>query len=221
MGTTRLAADCAAGRLVGCGGGRDNGFRLAISYDTRDFEPDPNRGVFIDGELDSSTAVIGSSFNYVRALVAARGYWSPFPDTADLVLAGRAAMVAQSNGAPFFSMDTFPFTEDPRQGLGGHRTLRGFRQDRFVGSVMTVANAELRWTFAHACVRKQKFAFFIVPFFDTARPYDSLGQLTFRDWKRSYGAAFRVSWNLATIATVDYGISSEDTGFYVNFNHMF
>jgi hypothetical protein len=33
--------------------------------------------------------------------------------------------------------------------------------------------------------------------------------------------AFRVSWNLATIGTLDYGRSSEDTGFYVNFNHIF
>jgi hypothetical protein len=219
--TTRLAADCAAGRLVGCSGGRDDYLRLGISYDTRDFEPDPNTGGFFDLAVDAGTVALGSQYDYLRVLVAARGYWSPVPDAADLVLAARFVFEAQSNGAPFFSMDSMPFTEDPRAGLGGHRTLRGFRQDRFVGSVMTVANAEIRWTFGHAYVLRQRFAFIVAPFFDVGRPYDSLGDLSLRDWQTSYGGAFRVAWNQATIGTVDVGRSSEDIGFYVNFNHIF
>ncbi len=218
---TRLRTDCDAGRLVGCGGGRDDFLRLGISYDTRDFEPDPNTGEFLDLAIDAGTVALGSQYDYVRLMVAARGYWSPAPELADLVLAGRVLFEAQSNGAPFFSMDSLPFTEDPRQGLGGHRTIRGFRQDRFVGSVMTAANAELRWTFGHARLLGQRFGFMVTPFVDAGRPYDSLGELSPRNWRTSYGGAFRVSWNLATIGTVDYGRSSEDTGFYVNFNHIF
>jgi outer membrane protein assembly factor BamA len=221
MNQTKLAADCAAGLLVGCAGGRDNYLRLGISYDTRDYEPDPNTGIFLDAEVDLATVALGSQYDYVRAMIAARGYYSPIPDRADLVLAGRAVLLGQTNGAPFFSMDTFPFTEDPRQGLGGHRTLRGYRQDRFVGSVMSLVNAEVRWTFGHARIWGQKFAFIACPFFDVGRPYDSLGQLTLRDWKPSYGAALRISWNLATLATIDYGVSPEDTGLYINFNHIF
>jgi outer membrane protein assembly factor BamA len=219
-GATRLATDCAAGLVVGCKGGRENYLRLGISYDTRDFEPDPNRGVFLDAAIDAGTVALGSEYDYVRALAAARGYWSPIPDE-DLVLAGRAVFEVQTSGTPFFSMDTFPFTEDPRSGLGGHRTLRGYRQDRFVGPVYTLANAEARWTWGHTCILRQKLAFMIVPFFDIGRPYSSVGDLTWRDWRNSYGGAFRVSWNLATVITVDYGRSSEDTGFYVNFNHIF
>ncbi len=219
--TTRLATDCAAKAIVGCGGGTDNYLRLAVSYDTRDFEPDPNTGLYLDSEVDLGTLALGSDYTYARAMMAARGYWSPIPESADVVLAGRAVIVGQTNGAPFFSMDTFPFTEDPRTGLGGHRTLRGFLQDRFVGSVMTLANAEVRWTFGHATIARQKFAFIAVPFFDAGRPYDSLGELTYRDWQPSVGGALRISWNLATIATVDYGISREGTGFYINFNHIF
>jgi hypothetical protein len=200
--TTRLRADCDAGRLVGCSGGRDDVLRLGISY-------------------DSGTVALGSQYDYVRVMVAARGYWSPVPERADLVVAGRVLFEAQSNGAPFFSMDTLPFTEDPRQGLGGHRTIRGFRQDRFVGSVMTAGNAELRWTFGHLQLLGQRFGFIVAPFVDAGRPYDSLGQLSPRNWRTSYGGAFRVAWNLATVGTVDYGRSAEDTGFYVNFNHTF
>jgi len=219
--TTRLATDCAAGRLVGCGGGRDNYLRLGVSYDTRDYEPDPNRGVFVDLALDVGSVALGSQFDYLRVLVAARGYWSPVPEAADLVVAGRLAFVGQTNGAPFFSMDTLPFTDDPRTGLGGHRTLRGFRQDRFVGSVMTLANLELRWTFGHASAWGQRFGFIVAPFVDAGRPYDAVGELSLRGWRPSLGGAVRVSWNLATLVTVDYGRSAEDAGLYINFNHMF
>ncbi|HEX3764040.1 MAG TPA: BamA/TamA family outer membrane protein [Kofleriaceae bacterium] len=218
---TRLAEDCAAHRLVGCNGGRDDYLRLGISYDTRDYEPDPNTGVFLDLALDAGTVALGSQFDYLRAMAAARGYWSPIPERADLVVAGRVVIDAQTNGAPFFAMDTLSFTEDPRTGLGGHRTIRGFRQDRFVGSVMTVANAELRWTFGHLTAWGQRFGFIAAPFVDAGRPYDSLDQLSLRNWRPSFGGALRIAWNLATLATIDYGISSEDTGFYVNFNHIF
>jgi len=218
---TRLAADCAARAIVGCGGGRDDYLRLGISYDTRDYEPDPNTGIFLDAEVDLGTVALGSQYDYARAMVAARGYYSPIPDRADLVLAGRAVLLGQTNGAPFSSMDNFPFTEDPRQGMGGHRTLRGYRQDRFVGSVMSLVNAEVRWTFGHLRKWGQKFAFIVVPFFDAGRPYDALSELTYKAWRPSYGGALRISWNLATLATIDYGVSPEDTGLYINFNHIF
>jgi outer membrane protein assembly factor BamA len=220
-GETRLHAECAAGLVVGCAGGRENYLRLGISYDTRDFEPDPNSGVFLDASVDAGTFLLGSEYDYVRAMAAARGYWSPVPESADLVLAGRAVFEVQTSGTPFFSMDTFNFTDDPRAGLGGHRTLRGYRQDRFVGPVYTLGNLEARWTWGHGRIWGQKLAFILVPFFDLGRPYDKLSDLTWRDWRASYGGAFRVSWNLATVITVDYGRSSEDAGFYINFNHIF
>ncbi len=220
-GQTRLAADCAAQAIVGCSGGRDHYLRLGIAYDTRDFEPDPNRGVFVDAALDVDTAALGSEYDYVRFLVAGRGYYSPIPDHADLVLAMRVAFVWQSSGTPFFSMNSFPFTEDPRAGLGGHRTLRGYRQDRFVAPVMAVANQEVRWTFGRTTLWRQKLAFIAVPFLDVGRPFDGLADLSIRRWRPSYGGALRISWNLATVVTVDYGMSPEDSGLYINFNHIF
>jgi len=39
--------------------------------------------------------------------------------------------------------------------------------------------------------------------------------------KADAGAAFRISWNLATIVTVEDARSAEDSGLCVNFNHMF
>lgn len=218
---TRLAEDCATGEVVGCGGGFDNFFRLGISYDTRDFEPDPNCGTFVDVALDAGSAALGSDYDYLRLLAAARGYASPIPRLADLVLAGRALVQFQTAGVPFTSMNALPFTEDFRSGLGGHRTLRGYRQDRFVGRTMAAVNAEVRWTFWRFTLWRQKFGLIAVPFFDYGRSFDHAGAFTLADWRPSYGGALRISWNLATIITVDYGRSSEDAGLYINFGHIF
>ncbi len=218
---TRLHADCARGVLVGCAGGRDDVLRLGVGYDTRDFEPDPNSGIYADLSIDLGTVALGSQYDYARALAAVRGFYSPIPDAADLVLAGRVLMQVQSAGTPFFTMDVLPFTEDPRTGLGGHRTLRGFRQSRFVDHVMAAASAEVRWTFARTTLWHQRFAFIAVPFADLGHAFDDLGELGVHGWRPTAGAAFRVSWNLATLGTFEYGRSAEGSGVYINFGHMF
>jgi outer membrane protein assembly factor BamA len=221
MAPTRLREDCDAGLIVGCAGGWNNFLRLGLSFDTRDFEPDPNHGVFIDAALDLGTGVLGSRYGWVRFLISPRVYLSPFPRLADLVFAMRGTLLVQSQGTPFFGMNLIPWTEDPRNGLGGLRTMRGFKQDRFVGPVMSLLNTELRWTFVRFQVWKQKLALIAVPFLDMGATHDRLADLSVADWRRSQGAALRISWNLATIITIDYGRSGEDSGLYINFNHIF
>jgi hypothetical protein len=219
--TTRLREDCDAHRIKGCAGGWDNTLRLGLALDTRDFEPDPNSGFFADLAADFGTQYLASDFDYARVMLAARGYVSPIPRHADLVLAARGIYEVQSQGVPFFSMDTFPFTEDPRTGMGGVRTIRGYKQDRFVGHVMALTNYEIRWTFANTRLLGQRFAFIAVPFLDMGRAFDSVRATSVMHWKRAEGAGLRIAWNQATIIMVDYGVSEEDSGLYVNFTHIF
>jgi outer membrane protein assembly factor BamA len=221
MAPTRLSEDCKAGVIVGCSGGWNNFFRLGVSLDTRDYEPDPNRGVFVDAALDIGSRVLGSHYEWARAMLSPRGYFDPFRKWVDLVFAGRATIQVQSHDTPFFGMNFLPYTEDPRTGLGGLRTLRGYKQDRFVGPVMTLVNAEVRWTFLHLEGAGQRFAFILVPDMDLGATYDDISKIRLSDWRRSQGGALRISWNLATIVTTEYAFSQEDSGFYINFNHMF
>lgn len=153
--TTFLAADCAAHRVLGCNGGFDNVLRLALSIDTRDFEPDPNSGVYTELSTELATRALGSQFDYVRAMLSVRGFYSPIPKVADLVLAARGLYEIQTSGTPFFSQEMLPFIDDNHAGLGGFRTLRGFAQNRFVGPVIVLTNYEVRWTFVkfHALKR--------------------------------------------------------------------
>ena len=218
---TRLHEDCAAARIVGCQGGWDNTVRVGLAVDTRDFEPDPNSGFFGDLAADFGTRLLGSAYDYSRVMLALRGYVSPIPRYADLVLAARGVYEVQSAGAPFFSMDTFPFTEDPRSGMGGLRTLRGYRDLRFVGHVMALTNYEVRWTFAQTRALDQRFAFIAAPFLDMGRVFDAVRLTNLKHWNRDEGLGFRIAWNLSTIVMIDWAVSDEDTGFFINFNHIF
>jgi hypothetical protein len=218
---TRLGEDCQRGAIVGCGGGFDNYFRIGLAYDTRDFEPDPTKGVFLDAELDVRTRALGGAYSSRVLLTAARGYWSPFPRLTKLVVAARVVGQVASAGTPFFSLNVLPFTEDPKTGLGGFRTLRGYSQDRFVGPVLALANLEVRWTFVSFRAAGQHLAFMAVPFLDLGRVFDRVSDATLRGFERGQGGGLRVAWNQATVVMFDYGVSREGSALYVNFGHIF
>jgi len=76
---TRLREDCDRGVLVGCTGGRDNVLKFGVTYDTRDFEPDPNRGVYLDLSIDVGTVAIGSEFDYFSRAVRRAWLLEPVP----------------------------------------------------------------------------------------------------------------------------------------------
>jgi hemolysin activation/secretion protein len=120
-------------------------------------------------------------------------------------------------------MDTLALTEGDQNGLGGERTIRGFRQDRFVGNVAAVANLEVRWTFVHFRVLKQLFSLQIAPLFDVGRIFDNVfaGEDFASNWKWSAGGGLRIAWNRSTIIMVDGAASTEDVGIYVDFGMPF
>jgi len=221
---TRLDRDCAAGLVVGCAGGLDNTLKLGVAFDTRDFEPDPNSGVFVEltGELSGKYTL--SAYDWARLTFSPRVYYSPFPKLADLVVAGRFVGSVQSEGTPFFELNQLSFADYNRAGLGGLRTIRGFKQDRFVGPVVALASLEVRWTFYEFDLRlgkRQHFALMLAPFLDVGRVFDSMSDLELKRFRNGQGAGFRIAWNQATIIVVDYGVSREGSTLYVNFNHPF
>src|SRR5207302_4445260 len=127
---------------------------------------------FIESALQVGNRAWGSEFDFVRFLFSARGYYSPIPSIADLVLAGRLTVLAQSEGTPFLAMLMMPYTETSTTGLGGARTLRGYKAGRFVGPLMTGAQLEVRWTFFRFRALDQELALFICPFVDFGRVFD-------------------------------------------------
>jgi hypothetical protein len=211
---TKLAADCAAGIIDGCNGGFDNFLKLGISYDTRNFEPDPTRGVLVEAVGQISTRFVGSNFEYQRLTLSGNVFHSPIPDRARLILVGRAVYNMQFGEVPFWALSTHAFTGRDRNGLGGFDTLRGYKRERFIGDSTILLNAELRWALTEWRFLGQHLRPYLAPFVDTGRSFDGI-DLKFEDWKVGFGLGFRLAWNLSTVISFDFGVSSEDRIFYM------
>jgi hypothetical protein len=221
-GTTLLTEEARAGKIRGINGGNLNTIRAGLVYDTRDFEPDPNNGIFLETTHERSMKSIGSEYEFNRNLASGRFFYSPAPNVfKKLVVAGRATVVQTNGDAPFYEYRNMWGTEGNQVGLGGRTTLRGYKQDRFLGQVMGFGNLELRWKFASIATEKSTFDFQIVPFVDFGRVWDGAERMNLKDYKYSYGLGFRIPWNQSTIIYFDYAISREDRQLFVNFQHIF
>lgn len=218
-GKTKLREDCDAGKIVGCDGGYVNLLRLGLVYDTRDFEPDPNKGVFIETTHERSMRGIGSDFSYNKTFLSGRFFYSPAPAVfSKLVLAGRLAFMSTKGTAPFWEYRNMWGTETNISGIGGRTTLRGFMQDRFVAPAMGFGNLEVRWKFFEV----PGFAFNLVPFFDFGRVWDEAHKANLKGYQYSWGTGLRIAWNQSTIIYLDLAYSRENSGLlYMNFNHIF
>ena len=172
--------------------------------------------MFADAVVEWSSTATGSSYDYVRFTTTARSYWSPWPDVTDLVLASRFTYSLQTANAPLFAQGTLGGTERDLDGsLGGSLTLRGYRNNRFSGPVMALANAELRWTFWRFRLSGQHFGLMLAPLIDVGRVFDKL-EASLSDWRASYGGALRIVWNHSTVIRFDVAASREDMGVFVD-----
>ena len=221
MQPTRLLEDLQAGRIQGFDGGWDNGLQIGVTFDTRDFEPDPSAGVMLQIVGRVSPEWMGSDFDYQKISVDLRGFYNLLGDSRRLVLAGRFLYLMQFGDVPFYSAPTIPLTDGDIQGLGGHATLQGFVTDRFVGECMALAASELRWTVGEVLFLKQHLRFMLVPFVETGCVFDTVSDTTLERWKFAGGAGLRLAWNLSTVISFDYGVSGERSAFYMEIAHQF
>jgi hypothetical protein len=218
--STKLREDTVAGRIDGFEGGWDNALRLGLSLDTRDFEPDPSQGFLLQATSEVSTRLLGSDFDYQRVTLSAAGYHNLLPSLTRLIVAARAVYTMSFGNVPFYSLRTFASNGLNYGGLGGFKSLRGYKRFRFVGRSMALFNLDLRWSFAEFLHEEDHFRFMVAGFLDVGRAWDDV-EFDFEDWKPGYGAGFRFAWNLATIVSVDVAFSNEDSVFYVSFGHQF
>jgi len=219
---THLRDDCLSGAAIGCDGGFDNYVKFGISFDTRNFEPDPSKGIFFELVSELSPKFLGSAYNYGRLMTSLKAYATALKFKGQqIVLAGRFLYQWQFGDIPFYSMNNLAFTEQDWTGLGGLRTIHGYKLDRFIGPVGMLTNAQLRWSFAQFTVFKQYIKLMAVPFFDAGRVFDSVSATSFKDWKLAGGGGLHLSWNLSTVVSLDYGFCPEGNAFYMDLQHQF
>ena len=220
-GTSLLARDARQGLIFGLGGGRVSLLQAALIYDTRDFEPDPTRGIYFEAANEFSDQAIGSEFEFNKLFLQGRMY-QRLPVGNRTILAGRIGVgTIFGNQAPFFEFQDQWSPDGSINALGGRQSLRGYRANRFLARSLAFANVELRVRLADLKIGRQNFGLGIAPFFDAGTVRDRWQDLNFNNIKTSYGAGARVAWNLSTILFFDYGISKEDRLFYFGIGQIF
>jgi outer membrane protein assembly factor BamA len=128
---THLRSDFDAGRIKGFNGGWDNSIRLGLTYDTRDFAPNPSNGLFLQAIGRASLKAFGSSESYGKFKLEARGFYSPFPRTRLT-----ASFVPRSSAARCWQAGGLEGDAAPRAANAGPRKERAIerwppRPDRF------------------------------------------------------------------------------------------
>lgn len=196
-----------------------------IMYDTRDFEPDPTRGVFAEVAVELSAPAIGSEYTFTKQLAQVQS-WTPLFERGRWrsVLAQRwgLGVLAGPEIALSESWDTWSAGDyGGIEAVGGSRTLRGYRAGRFTGPVMGYGSLEWRNRVARTSLLGQDFTLELTPFLDAGRVWDRVRDIGVSDWRTSVGSGARLGWNQSTIMRFDYAVSREDRQLFVVFGHAF
>ena len=222
-GNSFLLNDFNRGKLLGIGKYWVTIAQAGLIYDTRDLEPDPSQGIFSELTNELSLKALGSEFNFNKTFFHFNYYQKVFKGVfKKLVFAGRASMGYTAGDAPFFEYQDQWSSEGSIEGLGGPNTLRGYKQSRFLGRVMSFNNLELRYRFAETNIFNQHFAFSAVPFYDFGGVWDDYNSFSkLKNFRGSAGGGLRIAWNVNTIIRLDYAVSKEDRQFFFNLSHAF
>ncbi|TVR40611.1 MAG: peptide-binding protein [Cryomorphaceae bacterium] len=199
----------------------------ALIYDTRDFEPDPSEGVFLEYSHEYSAPWLGSQFNfnkfmiqgqYIKTLARWRGGKSR------LTFAGLGAF-GYIWGPKINFIEMWDLSSQAEAGgimvLGGERSLRGFREARFMAPAVALINLEMRARFFDFKFLKQHIALGLNPFYDLGSVWDRPGDISFHRWQGAPGMGARIAWNQSTILRLDYANSREGGQFFFGFGHIF
>ncbi|WP_448519686.1 Omp85 family outer membrane protein [Rhodoflexus sp.] len=199
----------------------------AIIYDTRDFEPDASRGVFLEYSHEYSAPWLGSYFNFNKFMAQGQvfhtlGRWRD--GKSRLTFAGLAAF-GHIFGSKINFIEMWDLSSQAEAGgilvMGGARSLRGYREARFMAPTMALVNLEMRARLYDFHLFRQHFALGITPFYDFGSAWDSPRDFNFQYWKGSPGIGGRVNWNQSTVLRLDYAQSREGGQVFFGFGHIF
>jgi len=220
-GVALLERDAQQGAVSGLAGGRVSILQQALLYDTRDFEPDPTKGFYFEVGNELSVPAIGSQFTFNKLFMQAKVF-RRLPIGPRTVLAGRFGVGNIFGGsAPFFEFQDQWSPDGSVNALGGARSLRGYRANRFLARSLWFVNGELRTRLGERKIKGQRFALGVAPFVDVGTVRDRWQDLDFTRLRWSQGIGARLAWNQSTIISFDVGRSREDRLMYLGIGQAF
>lgn len=199
----------------------------ALIYDTRDLEPDPSKGVFLQYSHEYSAPWLGSQFNFNKFMLQGQVVhtfhrWKN--DRNRLTFAGLAAF-GHIFGPNINFIEMWDLSSQAEAGgilvLGGGRSVRGFREARFLAPTVGLVNLEMRARLHDFTAFNQHFALGITPFYDFGTVWEGIRDVSLTEFRGAPGIGGRIAWNQSTILRLDYAQSREGGQFFFGFGHIF
>ncbi|MGY6558913.1 MAG: Omp85 family outer membrane protein [Nitritalea sp.] len=199
----------------------------ALIWDTRDLEPDPSKGTFLEYSHEYSAKWLGSDFSFNKFMVQGQHFQTVAKwrgGKSRLTLAGMAAF-GYVWGSNINWLEMFDLSSQAEAGginvLGGDRSLRAFRESRFVAPAIGLINLEARFRLYDFRALNQHFALGLTPFYDMGRGWDELSRVGLEGWRGAPGIGGRIAWNQSTIIRLDFASGAEGNQFFFGFGHIF
>lgn len=149
-------------------GGFSSSIRLGLTYDSRDKEGAPTRGIWAEGHITAAPKWLGTKNPFYRYSLTMRQYF-PIVKNNILTFAYRLNYEGTiGNNAPYYVLPyiTVMGENGDKDGMGGYRTVRGIIRNRVVGLDMATYTAELRWRFVKFQMLNQNVALGLSAFSD-------------------------------------------------------
>ncbi len=221
-------------------GGLTNVFKLGVSFDNRNHEASPSKGILTDLMFICAPAALQSNGKFFLKMSASiHNYVNIYKEK--IVLASRLMYQTTLLGTSPFYLESFLFSSriNPHQieGLGGSKTIRGIDRNRVISDGFLLFNTEIRYKLFNFNLFKQSFCILAVPFIDagiTTKPisFDKTkvpeNKYLFYDKKDKIHAAAGMGFHLIVNENInlslDYGISITEEpyrGLYLGFNYIF
>lgn len=225
-------------------GGWSNNIKLGLVYDTRDFEPNPMKGIWSEVVVFAAPKFLGNGdFGFAKISATHRQYFTLIKEK--LSFAYRLNYQGTIAGTVPFYMQPYMINSfsnsSNTDGLGGSKTVRGMLRNRVVGDAFAFGNAEFRWKFYRTVIYGQNLYLGLNTFFDAGTVLKKI-EFTKPDVTSPYaakdlfaadeesihatlGAGLRIVLNENFIVAVDYGrpFDKRDgkSGLYIGLNYLF
>lgn len=195
-----------------------------LVYDTRDHEPDPTRGVLVEGSLRGAHAFIGSAWDFAGANVGVRAF-APLDPYERLILASRLVLDAATGDVPVQELARVGGIIDYRA-FGGVAAGRGIRQQRYIGQGKAISQNELRWRAARVVGLGTRVDVVLLGFVDAATVVTETLAPFKEPWTLglSGGGGMRLVVNRNIVLRFDLGFSREEgfvPAFYIDSGQTF
>lgn len=176
------------------------GVGMTLSYDSRDFIPNPSRGIYAKVEEMFHPKFLGSTENFNKLEVIARYYtrvWN----------GGILAFDLQgtfNNGDVPWAMNSM---------LGGSRQMRGYFEGRYNDKKLIQTQIELR---QHIYARSGA-----VVWIGAGNVFPKFSDFEWDHTLPTYGFGYRWEFKKRVNVRLDYGIGKGESAFYFNVNEAF